>query len=138
MVSGNKLKLTGKDGNSMFVCRTEDELNLDEFEADVSSDENESPVSVDIQNLAASFIGEHECVFIEVPQGFQSENLNLMVTTEANAFNQVTKNTEFKAEILVERTTTDSAQIDDEIYINCPKSGKQKVLWTIFLKILIP
>lgn len=120
---GNKLRLTGKDGNPMFVCHTEDELNLDEFETDADYDESQSTVAFDIQNLAASFIGEHECVFSEVPQGFKSEHLKLMVTTDANVFNQVSIKTEFKAEILIEREVTDNTQIDDDIYINCPKSG---------------
>lgn len=121
--AGNKLKLTGKDGNPMFVCHTEDELNLDEFETDVDYDESQSTVAFDIQNLAANFIGEHECVFSEVPQGFKSEHLKLMVTTDANVLNQVSAKTEFKAEILIERDVTDNTQTDDDIYINCPKSG---------------
>lgn len=120
------MKLAGKDGNSMFVCHTEDELNLDEFKTDFDYDESQSTVSFDIQNLAASFIGEHECVFSEVPPGFRSEHLKLMVTTEANVFNQVSTKTDFKAEILVERGVTDSTQIVDNIYINCPKSGTAK------------
>lgn len=107
----------------MFVCRAEDELNLDEFETDFDYDENQSTVAFDIQNLAASFIGEHECVFSEVPDGFRSEHLKLIVTTEANIFHQDTPKTEFKAELLVERGATDNTQIDDYIYINCPKSG---------------
>lgn len=108
----------------MFVCHTEDELNLDEFETDVDYEEKEAPVALDIQNLAASFIGEHECVFSEVPSGFLNEHLKLMVTTEANAVQQAAAKTEFKAELVVEPGTTDNAQIDDEIYINCPKSGE--------------
>lgn len=107
----------------MFVCHTEDELNLDEFETDADYDENESSVSFDIQNLAVNFIGEHECVFSELPQGFSGEHLKLMVTTEANALNQNAAKTEFKAEIFVERGVTNNTKIDDDIYINCPKSG---------------
>lgn len=120
---GNKLKLVGKDGNSMFLCHTEDDLNLDEFETDAEYDENQSSVSLDIHNLAASFIGEHECVFSELPPGFQNEHLKLMVTTEANALKDVTSKTEFKAELMVEHGATDNTQIVDDIYINCPKSG---------------
>lgn len=122
---GNKLKLMGKDGNSMFLCHTEDELNLDEFETDSDYDENQpSVVGFDIQNLAASFMGEHECVFTEMPPGFQSEHLKLMVTAEANALkNDQTSKTEFKAELMVEHGATGNTQIDDDIYINCPKSG---------------
>lgn len=113
----------------MFVCRAEEELNLDEFDTDAGDyDENGPAVAYDIQNLASSFIGEHDCVFDQVPSGLRSEHLKLMVTTEANAFQQVTPNTEFKAELIVERTTTDNHQIDDDIYINCPKSGNYRKL----------
>lgn len=124
--SANTIKLIGNDGDSMFVCRAEEALNLDEFDTDVSDYENENvpAVAYDIQNLAASFIGEHDCVFNKVPSGLRSEHLKLMVTTEANAFQQVTaQNTEFKAELIVERATTDNHRIDDDIYINCPESG---------------
>lgn len=111
----------------MFVCRAEEALNLDEFDTDVNDYENNAniaPVAYDIQNLAASFIGEHDCVFDQVPSGLRSEHLKLMVTTEANAFQQVTvQNTQFKAELIVDRATTDNNQIDDDIYINCPESG---------------
>lgn len=122
--AGNKQKLVDSNGNSMFVCHAEDELNLDQFETDIDYEENESSVSLDIQNLAVNFIGEHECVFSEVPAGFRSEHLKLMVTTEANAIKQSSTKTEFKAELIVEYGTTDNAQIDDEVYINCPKSGE--------------
>lgn len=135
---GNKLKLMGKDGNSMFLCHTEDELNLDEFETDSDYDENQS-IGFDIQNLAASFMGEHECVFTELPPGFQSEHLKLMVTADANALKgDQTSKTEFKAEIMVEHGATDNTQIDDDIYINCPKAGNLKdntsIIDTIFLQ----
>lgn len=109
----------------MFVCRADEELNLDEFDTEsLDYEENEAPVALDIQNLASSFIGEHDCIFDQVPNGLRSEHLKLMVTTEANAFNQVVPNKEFKAELIVERATTDNNRIDDDIYVNCPKSGR--------------
>lgn len=108
----------------MFVCRADEELNLDEFDTEsLDYEENESPVAFDIQNVAANFVGEHDCIFDQVPPGLRDEHLKLMVTTEANLFKQVTPNSEFKAELIVERSTTDSNQIQDDIYINCPKSG---------------
>lgn len=129
------LKLVGSDGDSMFVCRAEEELNLDEFDTVADDyDENGPAVAYDIQNLAAIFIGEHDCVFDQVPSGLRSEHLKLMVTTEANAFQQITPNTEFKAELIVERATTDNHKIDDDIYINCPKSGN---IMSIYQNIII-
>lgn len=128
--AGNKLKLVGSDGNSLFVCHVEDELNLDQFETDVDYEENES-ISLDIQNLAANVIGEHECVFSEVPNDFRNEHLKLMVTTKANAIKQSSARTEFKAELIVEHGITDNPQIDDEVYINCPKSGECKLFYNL-------
>lgn len=109
----------------MFECHTEDDLISDEFETDSKFEEDDSSVAFDIENLATSFIGEHECVFSEIPAGFQKPNLKLMVTTEANAntFTRITSKTEFKAEIIVERGTMKNTKIDDDIYINCPNSG---------------
>lgn len=110
----------------MFACHTEDDLSSDEFETDSKFEEGDSSVAFDIENLATSFIGEHECVFSEIPAGFQNPNLKLMVTTEANAnaFTKIASKTEFKAEIIVERGTIKNTKIDDDIYINCPNSGK--------------
>lgn len=108
----------------MFVCRAEGELNLDEFETDLDYQEGDNAAfSVDIQNVATNFVGEHDCIFDEVPTGLRSEHLTLLVTMEANAANQIDGNNEFKAEIIVDRATTDSNQVHDDVYVNCPKSG---------------
>lgn len=106
----------------MFLCHAEEELNLDEFETDVDYDEG--AISVDIQNVAANFVGEHDCIFDQIPIGLNSERVKLMVTTEANAINQISSNTEFKAELIVDRATTANHQINENIYVNCPKTGK--------------
>lgn len=111
----------------MFLCHAEEELNLDEFETDTDYDNGDdggdAAVSIDIKNVAASFAGEHSCIFDQIPVGLNSERVTLMVTTEANAINQVTSIAEFKAELIVERVTTVDNQITEEIYVNCPKSG---------------
>lgn len=116
----------------MFLCHAEEELNLDEFETDiVDYDERVDaapPVAFDIQNVAASFAGEHDCIFDQVPTGLKSERVKLMVTTEAIAINQISSNTEFKAELIVERATAISNQIIENIYVNCPKSGTNSKL----------
>lgn len=120
--TSDTMKLIGNSGDSMFLCRAEEELNLDEFETDVDYDEQS--VAFDIKSVAASFIGEHDCIFDQVPAGLNNERVKLMVTTEANAINQITSNTEFKAELIVERATTANNRINENIYVNCPKSGK--------------
>lgn len=111
----------------MFLCHAEEELNLDEFETDVDYVEvgDAAAVSFDIKNVAASFGGEHDCIFDQIPAGLNSEKVKLMVTTEANAINQITSNTEFKAELIVDRATTANNHINENIYVNCPKTGKQ-------------
>lgn len=119
------MKLIGNGGDSMFICHAEEELNLDEFETDIDYDEGDAAVAFDIKTVAASFVGEHDCIFDQIPIGLNSERIKLMVTTEANAINQITSNTEFKAELIVERATTVDNQITENIYVNCPKSGKQ-------------
>lgn len=113
----------------MFLCHAEEELNLDEFETDVDYDEGgeTAAVSFDIQNVAASFVGEHECIFDQIPIGLSSERVKLMVTTEANAINQITSTTEFKAELIVDRATTANNHISENIYVNCPKTGEQNI-----------
>lgn len=122
--TSDTMKLIGNNGDSMFLCHAEEELNLDEFETDIDYDENDTSFAFDIKNVAASFIGEHDCIFDQVPAGLTSEHVKLMVTTEANAINQITSDTEFKAELIVQRTTTVNNQINENIYVNCPKSGK--------------
>lgn len=121
--TSNTIKLLGSDGDSMFICQAEEELNLVEFETDESDYVDASGFAVDIQNVAASFIGEHDCIFDEVPSGLQTERLKLIVTADANTLTQVTENTEFKAQLIVARASVDNHQINDDIYINCPKSG---------------
>lgn len=109
----------------MFFCHAEEELNLDEFETDIDYVEGgDTAVAFDIQNVAASFVGEHDCIFDQIPIGLNGERVKLMVTTEANAINQITSNSEFKAELIVERATTDNNHINENIYVNCPKTGK--------------
>lgn len=122
--TSDTLKLIG-NGDSMFVCHAEEELNLDEFETDIDYDEGgEGAVALDIQNVAASFVGEHDCIFDQIPVGLNSERVKLMVTTEANAINQITSNSEFKAELIVGRATTENHHVTENIYVNCPKTGK--------------
>lgn len=124
--TSDTMKLIGNTGDSMFVCHAEEELNLDEFETDIDYDERDTSVAFDIQNLAASFVGEHDCIFDQVPAGLNNERVKLMVTTEANAINQITSATEFKAELIVDRVTTaNNNQITENIYVNCPKSGER-------------
>lgn len=111
----------------MFLCHAEEELNLDEFETDIDYDDGggaaSAAVAFDIQNVAASFVGEHDCIFDQIPIGLNSERVKLMVTTEANAINQINSQTEFKAELIVERATTENNHITENIYVNCPKTG---------------
>lgn len=123
-------KLQSKDGSSMFVCRAEDNLNLDQFETDLEYDEGDAVQDLHILNLAASFIGEHECIFDPIPLGIHDSHLMLMVTTEANN-NKETSNTEFKAEIFVKESMveTDIRQ-DNDIFISCPNSGDEIIIYS--------
>lgn len=112
----------------MFVCRPEESLNLDDFETEVDETDNLSLESLDIQNLAANLIGEHECTFEQLPKGLNNEQLKLVVTTDANAFNQVTAETEFKAELIVNYAVQPSIYIDNDMFIHCPQSGEMKFI----------
>lgn len=119
---------------TMFLCRSEDELNLDEFETDLDYDEND-PSALVIRNLAASLIGEHDCVFFKAPPRFHKRNLKLMVTTEANALTQADDAAEFKAELMVDHSALQTTELDDEVSINCPKSGDFSIL-TVLSKVV--
>lgn len=106
----------------MFVCSSEDELNFDQFETDVEYDDNDAS-ALDIQNVAASLIGEHDCIFAKAPPQYKQKNVKLMVTTEANEFNQAADGTIFKAELMVDQFVIQITQFDNDVTINCPKSG---------------
>lgn len=106
----------------MFLCRSEDELNFDQFETDLEYDDDDDSAFV-IKNVAASLVGEHNCVFLNAPPQFQRKNVKLMVTTEANALNQVENNSEFKAELMVDHSVLKTTRFNKEFSINCPKSG---------------
>lgn len=112
----------------MFVCRPEESLNFDEFETEDDETGNLSLERLNIQNLAANLIGEHECTFEQLPKGFNNEQLKLVVTTDANAFNQVTAETEFKAELILNYAVKPNTYIDGEMFIDCPQSGKMKFI----------
>lgn len=109
--------------DTMFVCSSEDELNFDQFETDVEYDDDSDASALDIQNVAASLIGEHDCIFSKAPPQYKQKSLKLMVTTESNAFNQAADGTIFKAELMVDRFVIQTTQFDDDVTINCPKSG---------------
>lgn len=121
------IKLVKNDGDSMYVCRTDD-LNLQQFEIDNDYDVDDeiSIADVAIQNLAENLIGEHNCFFDKIPNGLKSNRLILTVTTEANAHQQSNNNIEFKAELYVMYAGSDRVLIDGEISISCPKSGEFK------------
>lgn len=114
--------------DTMFVCRSEDELNLDEFETDLEYEDGD----FEIKNVAASLIGEHDCVFSNAPPEFDRQNVKLMVTTEANAYNgDSADSTEFKAELMIDHSVISYTQFDDDVTINCPKSGEVYVFFSI-------
>lgn len=112
----------------MFVCRLEESLNLDEFDTNSDDTDNLSLDSLDIQNLATNLIGEHECTFEQLPKGLNNEQLKLVVTTDANAFNQITAETEFKAELIVNYAVKSNTYMDNEMFIHCRQSGKMKFI----------
>lgn len=112
----------------MFVCRPEESLNFDEFETEDDETDNVSLENLDIQNLAANLIGEHECTFEQLPKGLNNEQLKLVVTTDANAFNQNTAQTEFKAELIVNYAIKPNTYIDNEVFIHCPHSGEMQFI----------
>lgn len=112
----------------MFVCRPEESLNFDEFETEDDGTDNLSLETLNIQNLAANLIGEHECTFEQLPKGVNNEHLKLVVTTDANAFNQIAAETEFKAELIVNYAVKPNTYIDNEIFIHCSQSGEMKFI----------
>lgn len=109
----------------MFVCRAEESLNFDEFETenDENGDVEVSIAHLDIQNVASNVIGEHECMFAHLPHNIRNESVKMVVTTEANAFNQVSTNTEFKAELIIHHTPAGIVHVSEKLNIHCPKSG---------------
>lgn len=117
----------------MFICRSDDDLNLDEFETE-NDDINEDIAvdTVDIQNLATNLIGEHECLFDQLPSGIKNESLKLMVTTEANAYSFQTASAEFKAKLIVDYELKSNTYIEDDVYIHCPKSGRDESTGRVF------
>lgn len=120
--------MASTDGSTMFVCHAEDDLNFDEFETENDVESNDAIEHVDIQNIASNIIGEHDCTFEQLPNGINLENVKLIVTTEANAYNQIDADTEFKAELQILNSSAKIVRVSEKLYIHCPKSGKNVYL----------
>lgn len=112
------VKLAEEDGRTMFVCRVDENLTLDEFETD--NDEGLSVEGLSIQSVAANIVGEHECLY-EV--GSSKKHVTLVVTSEANSKNDISVNNKFMAEILVKAEIVNDVKTNAKIFIQCPNSG---------------
>lgn len=117
------VKLAEEDGRTMFVCRVDENLTLDEFETD--NDEGLSIDGLSIQSVAANIVGEHECLH-EV--GSSKKHVKLVVTSEANSKNDISANSKFMAEILVKAEIVNDVKTNAEIFIQCPNSGEWQQL----------
>lgn len=115
--------LYGSDGSTMFVCRVDDDLILDEFEtSDGNGNENENEDQIEVQNIASNLFGEHNCVFEDILNADSSRaNVRLLVTSEANENSKVSVNSMFKAELFVQPSA--GINPDKKMKIQCPDSG---------------
>lgn len=113
------------DGSTMFTCRADDNLVLDEFETSYDGDDTDQVdvEEVGIQTFASNLIGEHECVLNQLfGADGKRQHVRMAVTMEANHNEAVSINADFKAELHVRSDVT--VNTDRKIEIQCPDSGE--------------